>query len=353
MTEKRRSLIKRALKYLVFIILIAAAAAGLKLFFDSRTVTTYTAPLSSVAVIRAEERDLAASASFSGYIESQAMIPVIPFVQGTITSFDIEAGDAVQKDQVIAQIDKEPYLLQEAQAQAAASAYQSSYDRLVQLQQVQAATQQDADTLRGQLDAANAQLELAQLQLSYTDVKAPVSGTVIMTNQTAGDIANSQTPLAVIADTDNLVMNIRVPERYYQIFREHEDELEIRVYSSDAGAETTAQFVSIAPYIDPASKSFVMKVRLDDPALFTIGMYVRAKVVYQHYSSVMALPERVMKSDGSIYYVEDSTARYIAPADRIHADGWFIAPEGFEDRLFVIEGQNSILDGERVVIREN
>ena len=60
-----------------------------------------------------------------------------------------------------------------------------------------------------------------------------------------------------------------------------------------------------------------------------------------------------MKADGSLYYVEGDTAHYIAPQDWTISDGWFIAPAGYEDATFIIDGQNSVLDGERVTVKEN
>ena len=183
MSQKGKRL-SRVLKYVIFVLLVVLAVVGMKMFFDSRTVETYTQPPRSVVVTRAQERDIASSATFSAYVMSETMVPVVPFVSGTIESYDIKAGDMVVKDHAV--IDKDPYELQLAQAQAAASAYESSYDRLVRLSESGAATQQELDTVRSQRDAAQAQLELAQLQLSYTDVKAGVSGTVIMSEGVTG-----------------------------------------------------------------------------------------------------------------------------------------------------------------------
>ena len=351
MSQKGKRL-SRALKYVIFVLLIVLAVVGMKMFFDSRTVETYTQPPRSVVVTRAQERDIASSATFSAYVMSETMVPVVPFVSGTIESYDIKAGDRVVKDQVLAVIDKDPYELQLAQAQAAASAYESSYDRLVRLSESGAATQQELDTVRSQRDAARAQLELAQLQLSYTDVKAGVSGTVIMSEGVTGGLASTQSPLAVIADTGNLVAEVAVPEKYYDLFTHSGEGLAIEVSSQVGKAVTGASLVSIAPYIDPATKTFRLKVSLDDPSSFTIGSYVKVRITYSREEDVMALPESVMKADGSLYYVEDGVAHYIAPYDAVHSDGWFAAPAGYEDKDFVIEGQNSILDGESVVVKE-
>ena len=279
MSQKGKRL-SRALKYVIFVLLVVLAVVGMKMFFDSRTVETYTQPPRSVVVTRAQERDIASSATFSAYVMSETMVPVVPFVSGTIESYDIKAGDMVVKDQVLAVIDKDPYELQLAQAQAAASAYESSYDRLVRLSESGAATQQELDTVRSQRDAAQAQLELAQLQLSYTDVKAGVSGTVIMSEGVTGGLASTQSPLAVIADTGNLVAEVAVPEKYYDLFTQAGEGLAIEVSSQVGKAVTGASLVSIAPYIDPATKTFRLKVSLDDPSSFTIGSYVKVRITY-------------------------------------------------------------------------
>ena len=54
--------------------------------------------LPSVVVQKPEIRDLVESITISGYVEAKAMIPVVPFVSGTITEYPAKAGDFVKKD---------------------------------------------------------------------------------------------------------------------------------------------------------------------------------------------------------------------------------------------------------------
>lgn len=353
MSEKGKPAFRRALKYIFFVIIVAAAILALKFFFDSRTVQTYTSPLRQVSVTSAQRMDLVESATFTAYVESGAMVPVIPFVNGTIETYEVQAGDFVEKDQVLATIDRSAYELQLAQAEAALGAYQSSYDRLVQLVGLGAATDQDLDSVQAQMEAAAAQRDLAALQLSYTSVTAPISGTIIMADQAVGDIGNTQTPVAVIADTGDLVVSVSVPERYYSTFTANRDNLSVTVHSSTSGASGSAQIISIAPYIDPTTKTFKLRARIDDPSAFTIGMYVQVTVDYATHENAAVLEESVMLADGSVYYVEDGVAHYLDCSDSLHADGHFIVPSGYEDKLFVYDGQNSILDGESVRVKEN
>ena len=339
------------MKYLVFIVIIAAAIIGLNVFFNTREVPTYESPLRSVSVTSAEKRDLTESIKLSGYVMSDSMVPVIPFVSGTIEEYNVKAGDAVTSGQVLAIIDKEPYELQLAQAEAALSAYESSYERLVKLNGIGAASDQDLETVRAQMQAGHAQKELAALQLSYTDVRASIDGTVIMADQSVGSIGNTQTPVAVIADTEHLSLSIAVPERYYSTLAGN-GELSVTVTSRTTGATSSASVTSIAPYIDPATKSFTLKVSIDNPELFTVGMYADVEISYAQHSGVWTLPVEVLKADSSLYYVENGTAHYIEPQDWTIAEGFFIAPAGYEDASFIIDGQNSVMDGENVNVKE-
>ena len=135
MSDNRKPVFRRIIKYVVFILIIVAALIGLNMFFSSRTVETYTPPLKNVVTAEAQRRDIRESVTVSSYVESQSMVPVVPFVSGTIEEYNIEAGDKVEEGDVIAVIDKEPYELQVAQAEAALSAYSSSYERLLRLKE--------------------------------------------------------------------------------------------------------------------------------------------------------------------------------------------------------------------------
>ncbi len=349
---KKKSRIRRLLKYIIFFIIVAASLYGLNVFFSSRTRATYTPPLTPVTVTRAEKGNIEKGITFSSYIEASAMIPVVPFVSGTIEEYMIEAGDRVEKDQVLAVIDREAFYQQMLQARAQYLAYESAYGRVKELSALGAATAQDLDTVTAQRDAAAAQLELANLQLSYTEVKAPVAGTVLQAPQSKGDIASDRAPVAVIADLDDLVVNVSVPEKYYTVLNERKDNLIFTVTRDGDGASSPATLVSIAPFIDAATKTFKVKVRVDDPSLFTPGMYVKTEIIYERAEDITILSQSLRKSDGSLYALEDGKAKYVEFTPEIENDLYFQVPAGYEDALIIDEGHNGVLDGEEVRVME-
>ena len=207
--------------------------------------------------------------------------------------------------------------------------------------------------MEAQRNAANAQLELAQLQLSYADVKAPADGTVVINKGTVGSVATNTDFLAVIADMDNLIVNLSVSASYYDLIVDNLDTLDITVRDTSRGIESKASVVSYAPYIDPLSRNFNLKIKLENPEKFTLGSSVQVTVIYENAENIYTLPSNVLRLDGTLYYVEDGKARLLSYEPETMNDDFFEAPSGMEDALFIIEGQNSLFDGQSVNVLED
>lgn len=336
------------LRYIIMLLVFAVLTAGLVVFFSSREAVVYTAPPKPVEVIKPEIRTIDSAIDTTGYIEASAMIPVVPFVQGTIEKYNIEAGMDVSKDEVIAVIDKRPYELQLAQAEAQFTAVESALKRTEPLYESGAATKQDYEMVKAQHDAAKAQLELAELQLSYADVVSPVSGTVLMAPSAAGSIASSEQPLAVIADLSDLVVNISIGEQYFGRISSDPDSLRITI-SSPGGAVSDASVVSVSPFIDPTSKTFKVKASLSDPEGFTPGMFIKVHIVYESIEC-STLPISARTAEGAVYMLNGDIAESIV-FDRMASDSsYFQIPDGYSDTQFIIRGQSSLLSGEKVTV---
>ena len=147
---------------LLVIVIVGGLFVLVSWFLSTRESETYSSPLTPVQIAKAERRTIESSIDLSGYIEAEAMIPVVPFVNGTISSYNIKEGDFVKKGDILCQIDKAPYELQVAQARAASIVYDATYDRIATLVEAGAATKQQLDEIKAQKDAGSAQLELAK-----------------------------------------------------------------------------------------------------------------------------------------------------------------------------------------------
>ena len=303
---------------------------------------------------------LVESVTISGYVEANAMIPVLPFVSGTITEYPARAGDFVEKDTLLAKIDDAPFRQQMLQAQAAWFAAQSTFDRIENLYKAGATTQQNYDSAKAQADASKAQYDLALLQVDYTEVKAPVDGTILIADQAVGGVGNQSQPVAVLADLSNQVVRLKVPEKYFDLFTLERDSLQVTVTrpaekNMYEDAVTSATIENIAPYVSPESKNFIVVCRLDEPGnRFRPGMFVKVQVAYKTYENVPLISLKARKLDGSFYVFNeaDSSVKFVN-GDELPLDGTnFIVPEEYRNSYIVMDGQNFVFDGQKVRVFE-
>ena len=350
---------RRALKYIVTLILIGLLFLGVVWFYSTKTESSYISPTIPVSVIKPEYRVIKENYSVTGYIEAESMVPVVPFVSGTITEYYAENDMEVKKDQILAVIDTEPYELQLKQAEAAYLAYDATFNRVSALYEQGAATKQNYDEVKAQRDATKAQYELAQLQLSYCYVDSPIDGTVLLSKGSVGSIGTSDSPVAVVADLDNLIVNVTVPEKYYYDIYSNKDTLSTTVTRKINGKEysASASLVSVSPYVDPTTKTFNLKVKLEgDVSFFKPGMMVTVDVIYRE-ENVLSLPQEVKKLDGSVYAIQKDNegtyrAKYYSLPTLSGDDEYFQVDESFRDTEFIYRGQTKVLDKQPVTIVE-
>ena len=155
-----------------------------------------------VSVATVESRDTAIWDEFSGRLEAIERVEVRPRVAGVVQQVHFREGGIVKQGDLLIQIDPALYAAEVARAEgqvAAAKARlvltKSDYERGQQLSGSQTISQRDLDTrinayreADANLKAAQAALKTAQLNLSYTEVRAPVSGRVGKLESTTGNL---------------------------------------------------------------------------------------------------------------------------------------------------------------------
>lgn len=363
------------LMYLVLFIVFVALFLVLRWFYSTRTETTYERPTTPVEVTMPQVRTLTKQITLSSYVSAEDTVAVVPYLDGTILTYNVQEGDYVNEGDVIATIDPEPYELQRKQAEAAYLGYQSTFERVENLYKTGGASKQDYDSVKAQRDAYKAQLELAELQLSYTNVKAKTNGTILKTLASQGGTAAKGTPIAVIANLDDLTVNLNLGEQYFGLFSKANttagdtttpsaNDYTITVtrpagqYSQEVS--TTATIKAVSPYVDSSSRNFKLYLKLDDPSAFNPGMYVKVTIAIETQTGY-SIERKAMKLDGSAYYVQKAngtetdasseyTAKSIGLSNAFATSEYVIVPDEYKDEMFIIKGQNDIFAGQPVAI---
>jgi RND family efflux transporter MFP subunit len=120
-------------------------------------------------------------------------------VGGLLTQFTVEEGDRVRRGQVLVRLDPEPFVAQEAQAEAALEKARRDRGRLAALRADGAAPQAPVDDATTGEAMADAAVRLARFQRARTVITAPEDGVVLRRLGTAGQVVGPGQPVLVLS----------------------------------------------------------------------------------------------------------------------------------------------------------
>jgi RND family efflux transporter MFP subunit len=238
-------------------------------------------------------------------------VKVSALVPGRISAMLVAEGDGVKEGSVLARIDDHSYRdqLQQAQAgvdQANASLENARISRKRNADLVQrgiAARKELEDATMAErvaeatLKQAQSAVALARLQLSRTEVKSPLRGTVVKRLVSAGEQVDGTgaQPIFEIADTAEVELFGNVPANYLQKIRVGQ----VLPVRTDAFPDTnfTGRVVAISPGVDPTTNAGLVRIRITNAAgLLRLGMFLTAQVPLEtHKLALVVAPEAVYR----------------------------------------------------------
>jgi RND family efflux transporter MFP subunit len=198
-------------------------------------------PPPQVTVAQAIEKPVADSIEFVGRTEATGTVDLRARVNGYLEKVLFEDGATVKAGDLLFVIQQAPYkiALDAAQAEleraeATLELAKSEYARIEPLVAQNAVTQAELDAQDAQVKTSEAGVALAQsalerakLDLSYTEIRAPISGHIGRHLVDVGNlIKTEETPLAIIQSIDPIYAYFDLSEldllRFMEMLRKHE-----------------------------------------------------------------------------------------------------------------------------------
>ena len=310
-------------------------------------VTPPAVPVEVVAVTRGE---MLGVYSGTAPIEADGEAVVVAKVGGELRQLLVEEGTPVRKGQVLARLDGERLRLEVAQAQAQLAKLERDYQRNVELQRRGLVAASAFENLRYEVEAARASHDLAALQLSYAQIRAPLDGVVAERYVKAGNTLAPNDKVVRIADLSPLVAYVHVPEREMRKLRVGQTAT-ARVDA--AGAAFQSVIRRISPVVDSATGTFKVMLELVDPGKqLRPGMFARIDIVHERRDDVVRIPRAaILEDDGTprVFVVQQGKARMrdVQPGLTNGPLVEITAGLGGGEQLVVI-GQGTLKDGSAV-----
>ena len=253
------------------------------------------APPAPVEVQSAARGEMLAVYSGTAPIEADGEAVVVAKVGGELRQLLVEEGAYVRKGQVLARLDGERLRLEAAQTKAQLSKLERDYKRNVELQQRGLVAVSAFENLRYEVEAARAAYDLTALQLSYTDIRAPIDGVVAERFVKAGNTLSPNDKLFRIADLSPLVAHVHVPESELRKLRVGQV---AGVQVDAAGGAFQSIIQRISPVVDSNTGTFKVTLELRDPAnRLKPGMFARIDIVHERRTDVVRIARSALLED--------------------------------------------------------
>ncbi len=310
-----------------------------------------------------------------GAVRPPATVTIKPQVGGQIAEVHFKQGQEVKKGDLLFTIDKRPFdvayaqaqaSLEQAKAQAVNAEDQSTRYRALsktgavaaeQFEQIKLTLRTTAATVK----AAEAGVQNAQLQLDYCDIRAPLEGRVGKFLVDPGNVVQAnQTDLVVINQLDPIEVQFAVAERYLGEIRRYSGEGDLKVVAVPDGKELRPVEGKLI-FVDNAVKSATGTIELkgvfgNNPKVLWPGQFVDVELWLTTDRDAVVAPASAVQAgqEGQFVYVikADQTveARKVVVV-RINDEAAVIR-EGLKGgEKIVIDGQSRLGPGAKVEIK--
>jgi RND family efflux transporter MFP subunit len=300
---------------------------------SSRVVLAQASAAPTIPVVRPKVQAVSDTMVITGNAAAVNQVKLIARVPGFLEQIHFEDGALVRKGDLLFTIQQDQYTAQLQQAQAQLQLQQAALlyaktevVRYTALLKRDAATQVDVDhwnferaSAEANIQAAQAQIALAQLNLGYTEVRAPFDGQMGKHQVDVGNVVGGNGQQAALADITQLdpiyvVANIssqqalqvraNLDQRRLTLAELHQIPVEAAL-ANESGFPHRGTIEYVAPAIDQATGTLLVRGILRNPDRTLLpGMFVNIRLpMGKTVQSALLVPDRALQADQGGRYV--------------------------------------------------
>lgn len=364
-------------------LLVLAALAGCE-EKPSEAKATPPAPV-EVGVIVLHPQSVPLATELPGRTTASLVAEVRPQVDGIIRERLFREGSEVQAGEVLYRVAPSTYRAEYSNALAALKRAQASlpsseskakrYAELIDQGAISRQDYQDAQAVYeadlAAVASAQAALESAKISLDYTEIRAPISGRVEMSDLTPGALvtANQSAPLTTIRQLDPINVDLTQSSTTMLNLRQAIASGAITVEGKAMTVQLKLENGTLYPYegtvefsgakVDESTGTYTLRAEFPNPdRLLLPGMYVRAIIQDGVFQNCYLVPQRAVsrtpKGDPQALFVnaDGKVEKRILDVRRSYGHSWLVG-SGLEDgdRL-VVQGSQSVRPGQAVTARQ-
>jgi membrane fusion protein (multidrug efflux system) len=286
-------------------------------------------------------------------VEAENQVGVFAEAARRVRKIHVEEGDTVRRGQLLLQLQSAEQVGRLDRARASFEQATREHERQKRLFTENLTSEKAATDAEYELERAQLELNDAQREFGYTEVRAPIAGMITERYVRVGDQVQLSAHLFDIVDFESLVTLIYVPERELkhlqvgQRARLRADALSDEVYDGHV--------LRIAPIVDARSGTIKVTVAVDGSTPLRPGVYTDVEVVTAVREAALRLPKRALVYDGDQMFAyklgDDEVATRMLVVPGLSSPEFVEPSMHFEegDRI-IVAGQAGLKDGAKVEV---
>ncbi|WP_447650575.1 efflux RND transporter periplasmic adaptor subunit [Pseudomonas abietaniphila] len=264
-----------------------------------------------VGVVTLKAEPVLLSSDLPGRTSAFRVAEVRPQVSGIIQKRLFNEGAVVKKGQQLYQIDPSSYQAAYDKAKASLDTTRNLAERYKRLVESRAISRQQFDDADANYRQALADLRMAQINLEYTKVLAPIDGRISRSNVTEGALVstNQTDALASINQLDPIFVDVTQPSTDMlrlrrevasgQLSMAGPDQVKVQLTLEDGtayGQSGALKFTEVT--VDPGTGAVTMRAAFPNPENVLLpGMFVHAKLAEGVREQAILVPQQGVTRD--------------------------------------------------------
>jgi membrane fusion protein (multidrug efflux system) len=258
----------------------------------------------------AQRVDLLATEPVPANIGARQATTISSRTLARITKLEVRAGDSVVQGQLLLELEQSDLQSQLEQSREQVRAVEARLKEARQgLERAEQLHQQDLvadalldeaqsrnDSLQAELASAKQAVKGSEIALSYTEIRSPLDGRVVVRFDEPGDTASPGDKLLSLYNPLSLRVEAAVREGL-ALTLELGQELSVEIPSLDK--TVPAQIEELVPAANPGARSFMVKARIEYDDRLLPGMYARLLVPAESESLIL-IPAKYVREYGQL-----------------------------------------------------
>ncbi len=297
-----------------------------------------------------EGRGISSYYRAASVIEADRLVELVSRTRGRVHVLNVEEGDWVTEGQILAELENDRERIQLRKAELSLADKKRQLDRSHEMLAEELISQQEFDDMDSAWQMAQAERDLAAINLEDTRIRASFNGQITDRKIVPGQQLAARTPAFTLGDFTPLRVRIHLPEA---ISRKVVAGQRVLVSPEAMDKPLEAIVERISPVVDPATSTVRLTLLLDESANGArVGGFVKVRITTDEHHEALAIPKLALVEDGalrSVFVAEADTVRKVEIETGLYDETHVEILEGlFEGDFVVTMGQGGLRTGSRI-----